>query len=796
VLRGDIHLGPNGAYIGGTDHLQVHGQIYGGDLNLGRRRGTPGLVATSGPLAYTGASRIFSGEFILAESGKLSETSGVELYPEGNLLVDSRPGDGPLTDRVADDVPIRMHGGELSAWPTDWGVNSKERVGQIILERGVSVVRGTHFFQNSRQSHTDLIVGEIVRKTGAILAVTTVMRRASSPFTFGQTFPSESDLLLENGPPLVNGILPAWINYRTAFATYRNGRVASYEGPFVDMATSGPTSIVRPGQGTTTLAVDKTIHALYAFGNAGPVNLGGHTLTVGSGGISGATMSNGFVRPGALANGELIFFGGSTINATIEDNGGPTSVVYAGEAEIGGVNTYTGTTYVVGDAGDTVTVTNFEALPPGGSIQIGGYAELNLRDLSGNSAYVLGDVAIRDGGSMIASCCGNGDTVAARSVLLEGGRFAVPMVGDAPITKRTDGVAIIDRASPGYTGQVDVLEGTLQAGDGGSQGYLSFGSGTVNVMPEGRLALSAISAPANVPTPKVRLAGGSLFGVGSAGDGQANLRGVLEVVEDSTIYLLDGAFNRPRSSTIRIDGNIHVASGKTLSVLGRPDTSQGLLAPNIQLEEGAVLAGDGAITSVMTIGGGAVLSPGLVEGETRVGLLATTTPSLVADLPKSRMIWADEGRYRWEINDAEGEAGAPFGRGWDVMRIGSLLNITATTAAPFVIEPIALGEDGQPGPLMNLVPHRRYRWLIAEINKVNAFSATITSFAPEKFAFDLSKLRETYPNLRAGDFSVDIDSVGIHLNALIVPEPTCGALGWCLLGAGVLLRRKAKAMHN
>jgi hypothetical protein len=547
------------------------------------------------------------------------------------------------------------------------------------------------------------------------------------------------------------------------------------------------TSIARPSTSATTLTSDKTIHALYAYGNTGPVNLGGHTLTVGSGGISGANLSNGSIRPGQYANGELVFFGGTTVNAAIEDNGSPTSVVYTGDAEIGGNNTYTGMTYVVGNPGDTVTVTKSAALPTGANIAIGGYAELYLRDFSGNTAYVLGDVAIQDGGALISACCGNGDTVTAKSISLEGGRLAAPLAGNFPIAKRTEGTAIISTPSPGFTGQIDVFQGTLQAGDGGADGYLAFGAGVVNVLRDGRLALSAIFTPPNSPVPSIKLSGGSLFGVGNPTDGRVNLRGSIDVVDDSAIYLLDGSLDRPRGLAIRIEGAVHVASGKSLSVIGRPDDSTGLQASQgLQLDDGAVLAGNGVITAKVAIAHGAVLSPGLVDQESTVGLLAT---AITSDLSLSRMTWGSGGRYRWEINDAAGDAGAPFGRGWDAMRIGSILDITATTSAPFIIEPIPLGADGQPGTVTGLLPHHPYRWLIAEIGKLNAFSASIAGFAADRFAIDLSQFKREYPGLRPNDFWLDVDSDGIHLNAMVVSEPASASLVLIAFGVGACARQ-------
>jgi hypothetical protein len=214
------------------------------------------------------------------------------------------------------------------------------------------------------------------------------------------------------------------------------------------------------------------------------------------------------------------------------------------------------------------------------------------------------------------------------------------------------------------------------------------------------------------------------------------------------------------------------------------------------LADGAILSGDGAITAHVRIADGAVLSPGMDEPEMKVGLLATTTPVLIADLPKSRMTWGEGGRYRWEINDAEGDAGAPFGRGWDVMRVGAILEITSTPEEPFTIEPVALGTDGEAGAVAGLIPRQQYRWLIAEIGKINAFSATIAGFAPNKFGIDLSSLEEVYPGVRPDDLWLDIDSEGIYLNAMIIPEPASGVLAAIGMAAWGLRIRNAKNLRG
>jgi hypothetical protein len=121
------------------------------------------------------------------------------------------------------------------------------------------------------------------------------------------------------------------------------------------------------------------------------------------------------------------------------------------------------------------------------------------------------------------------------------------------------------------------------------------------------------------------------------------------------------------------------------------------------------------------------------------------------------------------------------------------MDITSSAAAPFIIEPVPLGEDNLPGAVSGLVPHRSYRWLIAEIAKINAFSATISGFAANKFVIDPSAFESAYPGLR-GQFWLDMDSNGIYLNSTLVPEPVSGSFTVVVFGTILLLRRRQRIL--
>lgn len=761
TIRGDIHLGQQGAHIGGQEQeVRVEGQITGGDLNLGRRRSTPGLQLVGGEAAYTGATRIFSGAIGLSEAGRLSNTSHIEIYSGGALYLDSSVSDGQQADRLADDVPIRLYGGEVSAWPSEIGVDTVERIGNVHAAGGLSSLGGYQLrFRGNLFAEAKLLVEDLTRDPGAVVMVNPTTGRN---FDINQSGGSLS-LNLENPPPTTNGILPAWLLFGTTqFATYGAEGVQPYQGPTEDILVADETSIVRPS--TNLLDRDLTIHAWSGFGNTPTVDMQTRTLTVGSGGLLGAKLSNGRIEPGEHANGELIFSGGFDLDVEIADSGRPTSVTYATSGEIRGNHTYTGTTYIIGGPSVDVRVTRASALPFGGDFIISGHADLNLAVNEVDIEYQLGDIVLRDGGSITNSS--NEPTLEAESLLIEAGSIQnLALAGNFSITKRTEGYAELHRLSPEYSGKIDVLEGTLQLGNASGPGHLAFHSSSsaeVIVHPSARLALAPAGEPATgvAPTPTINLAGGDLLSAAGGPNFQTNFFGDVHVTGHSTAYAYDAREDQPMNRRLQIDGAYRVASGASLTVVGFDLVA----TEGIHLAPDAALAGTGNLNANVEFADGAILSPGLIGEKVTVGTLTT-------DCCQTALSWGEGGRYRWEVNDATGVAGAPVGRGWDMLLLGGQLTIDSTPQAPFIIEPISLTNEGEVGKLASLMPFTNYRWLIAEIGTRNAHSATISGFTPDKFAFDLAALQQVYPQITADHFFLELNDVGMHLRAI---TKSCG----------------------
>ena len=477
-----------------------------------------------------------------------------------------------------------------------------------------------------------------------------------------------------------------------------------------------------------------TIHALYGSGNVGPVDLAGHTLTVGSGGISGGQLSNGTIRPGDPSGGELIFVG-SVVAANIVDNGRPTSVTYSGASTVSGENTYTGKTFVMNDPGSSVRITNGKALPEGGDIEITGWGSLFLQDRN-EFHYKLGTVTIRDGGTFEGQCCDPLNYVSARKIELESGFMSVTPEGNTPIVKTTDGVARIVTSviNNTFVGSVDVYDGSLIVGEQfNNYGYLALGQADVTVHPHGRLSLYPASYGLPVPPINVTLNGGALYGGPHPQEPYPNLTGNIDVVADSKLYLFDGSAPELRQTDFRVTGRVNVAAGKTLEVLGRAYNRFGPqleVSDGIHLAPGAVLAGDGAIRGRVEIANGAVLSPGTISSGTSVGSFGLNGSIFVAD-PKSMIVFGKGGRYRWEINDAAGEPGAIFGEGWDTVLVRGELHIDATADSPFVVELVGLDSVGSSAGIANL-SYGQFRWQLVE-------AQAIVGFDPSKFVIDATR---------------------------------------------------------
>ena len=195
-----------------------------------------------------------------------------------------------------------------------------------------------------------------------------------------------------------------------------------------------------------------------------------------------------------------------------------------------------------------------------------------------------------------------------------------------------------------------------------------------------------------------------------------------------------------------------------------------LISNPLTLSSGATLSGFGGIASPggVTIGSGARLSPG---GNDRVGTLSF----------HSGLTFADGGRLTFNLLDPVGSAGG----GWDSLRvIGSSLNVTATSASPFMIDLVSLTNDGTTGPISIFDATQHYTWTFVIADNIHGFSA-------DQFAFNTSGFLHS---LQGGAFFVTQNQQGLAITFTPVPEPSTYLL--MALGIGVVaifeIRRRRK----
>jgi autotransporter-associated beta strand protein len=214
--------------------------------------------------------------------------------------------------------------------------------------------------------------------------------------------------------------------------------------------------------GTVALTADRTVNSL-RIEQAAQLDLGGHTLTVDSGGLLMTAMSppapnvaNGRLVPGPSAGGEMFFYGGSIAAEIADGPAGPTSVTTNGVVHLSGANTYTGAT----------RVTNFGILWLDGAEALPAVTDLTLEDggvyASYTSATPVKVGALRMGGNASASYFSGGTPVDAASYDLIDGRIEAALVGSGPLTKRSDGYLRLTGDNAHFTGAIDLQGGTVE----------------------------------------------------------------------------------------------------------------------------------------------------------------------------------------------------------------------------------------------------------------------------------------------------------------------------------------------
>ena len=152
----------------------------------------------------------------------------------------------------------------------------------------------------------------------------------------------------------------------------------------------------------------------------------------------------------------------------------------------------------------------------------------------------------------------------------------------------------------------------------------------------------------------------------------------------------------------------------------------------------------------------------------------------------SGLTLASGGQLNFEVQSAVGAAGT----GYDLVRVsGGLLDITASSTAPFIIKVISLNAAGTGGQVVDFSASSSYSWMLYEGNSTSG----ISGFSADKFTLNLSSF--TNPT-GTGVFSLEqgtnAGKPAIFLNFTAVPEPSTYALLALGLGAAVIARRRRR----
>jgi len=180
----------------------------------------------------------------------------------------------------------------------------------------------------------------------------------------------------------------------------------------------------------------------------------------------------------------------------------------------------------------------------------------------------------------------------------------------------------------------------------------------------------------------------------------------------------------------------------------------------------------------MLKGGGMIIGDVLVEGTISPGNSPGTMPIV------GNSTWASGGSFEWEINKADGTAGAD--PGWDVYAITGILNIAANAGNEFTIDMTTLDLLNAAGLMDGFDASSDYAWTIATADggitgfDASAFLLNTTAFTnPFNGTFGISQISNR----------LDLTYTAIVVNVgSAIPEPSMICL--LILGGSTLAIRR------
>ncbi len=624
-FAGQLDLGDVGSYVGGLGsdvgtfnrdgNLKISGSIHGGALN--KAASYQDLTLTGSGHTYTGATNILGGQLILTEGARLETTSGVRVSGQGTLLFDDR-GAIRSTDRLADNVPIRLDTGRLQLLGQP-GL-SRETVGQVTLGPG---------FDRVYADGGVLHINQLQREPGAIAKF---LPGTTGRIEFGST-------------PVSNGFLGGWAlyfheDYRPdGFASFLGGAVASAGALNQSLNVSTASQNVQVSN-SNTLSQDVAVNSIKTTENA-PIDLNGHKLAIASGGLlalGDTTISNGTLTAGVGGPAELFLhdYWNLSVAANIQDNGGgPVSVNVSGIGQINfsGTNTYTGGTHILSGG---LHVLNRSAVPAGDVVDVNGGAY--VVDFNDGQPLKLNRLILRgvvDGST--------NTPIDADAYETYSGQLAQPVAGSGAFIKKGEGQVLVDGSMLDFHGSIAVEQGLLTLPELGPGGVEPNEATAIKI-----LAGGAVSARAIPDSRLVILDGGELrlaipsgaaatFPIEVRGQGTIQSIGQMNnAIRGQGNLTIDGPFDNNTTfagSVNQLQGDLTLTGG-TVSISGNNALFQGVthirgagvLASSINAfgPAGAVVHPEGILNVA-----GSLAAPVRLDG----GVLRSATPAVFLSRP-------------------------------------------------------------------------------------------------------------------------------------------------------------------
>jgi hypothetical protein len=526
TLAAPLHVGDIGSIINVEGQLTLAGPVIGGGFEL-RGNGNKfddGLFLTSPDSVLSGVVRIGvngTSRLTLQDNGRLGSADHIEIGRGGILTLNER-GTANLADRLGDQIPVWLWGGDLEILPSLDAFTS-ERIGAIDAQFGASAIRA---YQGPTVTNRfELSIGEFNRRAGATVDFQDAFAAPDA------SQPGRSVIRFDNPPALTNGLIGGWATVnQTDFATYGTQGVAAINAYEADINAADAQSNVSLAA-DATLAADQKINSLKLNFN-GTLDLGGKRLNIVTGGLIqmpfNTIISKGTLTAGGDSPGELIIHnknGFTDIRADITDNdAGPIGLTFNGNVYLSGVNTYSGDTQVIYG---TTRLFADKALPAGGDITVSG-ASLTS-EYTSDKIIEIGHVLVRDSGGLSVV------NLDALSYTLESGSL-YRIIGDGPVHKTTIGNARLgfdDR----FTGTVTIDTGRVQIGSIGSSGptvrnapFIVNPDGELNIQESGTDIASSLT-----------LQGGILSFIGGATARPTTVSAPVAVTMDSQVRVSDAA---------------------------------------------------------------------------------------------------------------------------------------------------------------------------------------------------------------------------------------------------------------